>query len=57
MVDVYASNVDGYGNYRIPALIKLHEGPLLAFCEARQFLSDHTRNKIVLKRSLDNGKS
>ena len=57
MIDVYTSNEDGFQTYRIPALLKLHNGTLLAFCEARQFLSDHAQNKIALKRSLDKGKS
>jgi sialidase-1 len=38
-------------------LITSNQGTLLAFAEGRQTLSDHAQNDIVLKRSVDGGKS
>jgi len=52
---VFEAGVDGYGSYRIPALLHLPSGQLLAFCEARAILSDHAQNKLVMKTSLNNG--
>ena len=42
---------------RIPSLITSSEGTLLAFCEGRQSRNDHAENDIVVKRSLDGGRS
>ncbi len=47
---------EGFG-YRIPALAVSNKGTVLAFAERRVGLHDHAQNDIVLKRSLDNGKS
>lgn len=55
ITNVFEAHVDGFGSYRIPALLRLLDGQLLAFCEAREILSDHAHNKIVLKTSHDNG--
>lgn len=55
--NVFEAGVDGFGSYRIPALLRLPDRRLLAFCEAREILSDHARNKIVLKTSDDDGAS
>lgn len=57
MIDVFEHGTNGFGSYRVPALLRLQSGALLAFCEARAILSDHAKNKIVLKRSEDNGSS
>src|SRR3990172_7027661 len=45
-----------YG-FRIPALAISKTGTLLAFCERRVGLNDHAENDIVLRRSLDGGKT
>ena len=45
-----------YG-YRIPVLSISQKGTLLAFCERRVGLHDHAQNDIVLRRSLNGGKS
>ena len=42
---------------RIPSLVTSREGTLLAFCEGRQSRSDHAENDIIVKRSLDGGRS
>ncbi len=50
--------VDGvtYG-YRIPSLLTTAKGTLLAFAERRVGLHDHAQNDVVLKRSVNKGKS
>jgi sialidase-1 len=47
----------GYLVYRIPALIEAPSGALLAFVEGRQSLFDHGNIDIVLRRSVDGGKT
>ena len=54
---VFARGQDGYPDYRIPSLVTTRTGTLLAFAEGRQTLSDHARNDIVVKRSLDRGET
>lgn len=56
-VTVFQSVDDGYPVCRIPALLTAADGTLLAFCEGRQQRSDHARNHIVLKRSVDGGRT
>lgn len=56
LVDVYRAGKDGYPNVRIPALAVSVKGTLLAFAEGRQG-GDHSENDIILKRSMDNGKT
>lgn len=57
LVDVFVGGRDGYPAYRIPALIPTMRGTLLAFAEGRASLHDHAENDIVMKRSLDGGKT
>jgi len=52
----------GYPRFRIPSLLALPDGALLAFAEGRQpdfpgQHDDHARNDIVMRRSLDGGDS
>src|SRR6185312_15136655 len=57
-VPVFTSGQEGYKSYRIPALISLPNGELLAFCEGRVGGSDDFGNiDIVMKRSRDKGRS
>lgn len=57
-IPVFISGTEGYTTYRIPAIIRLPDGDLLAFCEGRvNGASDFGDIDIVMKRSLDNGKS
>jgi sialidase-1 len=57
-VDVFAAGADGYHTYRIPAVVVSPGGTLLAFCEGRKTSrSDHGDIDLVLKRSIDGGKS
>ncbi len=55
--DVFVAGQDNFKSFRIPSMIRTGEGGLLAFAEARAALSDHAQNKIVLKRSVDDGDS
>lgn len=53
---VFTGGQEGYHCYRIPALVRLPNGTLLAFAEGRRFTcADHDWNDIVLKRSTDGG--
>ncbi len=55
---VFESGKDGAATYRIPAIIKLRSGKLLAFAEARRKGgSDFGDIDIVLRSSNDNGKT
>ncbi len=57
-VPVFVSGTDGYKSFRIPAIVKLKNGDLLAFCEGRvNGGGDFGNIKIVLKRSSDDGKT
>jgi len=53
---IFEVGVDGYPNIRIPSIVQLDDGTLLAFAEAR-FGGDHAQNDIVLKRSFDGGET
>ncbi len=57
MTDVFVGGLEDYPEYRIPAMVTTQKGTLLAFAEGRQTLSDHAENKIVLKRSEDDGQT
>lgn len=55
---VFASGCDGYRSYRIPAIVRLPGGDLLAFCEGRADGSaDFGNIQIVMKRSRDGGRT
>ena len=57
-VPVFVSGKEGYKSFRIPAIVKAKNGDLLAFCEGRvNSAGDFGNIKIVLKRSVDNGKT
>jgi sialidase-1 len=55
---VFKGGDEGYKNYRIPAMISLPDGDILAFCEGRvDGLLDFGNTDIVMKRSSDHGKT
>jgi sialidase-1 len=57
-VQVYKSGTEGHKSYRIPAIISMPDGTLLAFAEGRVNGSDDFGDvNIVLKSSTDNGKT
>ncbi|MAB71998.1 MAG: sialidase [Planctomycetaceae bacterium] len=51
---VFEAGVDPYSHIRIPSLLTLADGTLLAFAEGRAG-GDHAKNDIILKRSTDGG--
>lgn len=57
-IPVFVSGTEGHKSYRIPAIIGLPNGSLLAFCEGRVHGSDDFGDiNIVVKRSSDKGKT
>jgi len=55
---VFQSGADGNASYRIPAIVKLRSGKLLAFAEGRKdHAGDFGNVNIVLRTSVDNGKT
>lgn len=55
---VFESGKEGHKSYRIPAIIKLPDNTLLAFCEGRvNGAGDFGDINIVMKRSSDGGKT
>lgn len=55
---VFTSGTEGHKSYRIPAIIQLPNGELLAFAEGRvNGASDFGDVNIVMKRSVDRGKT
>ena len=58
LTTVFAAAHEGYSCFRIPALLSLGGGELLAFAEGRKLsCADHGWNDLVSKRSLDGGAS
>lgn len=55
--DVFVPKQDGFASIRIPSLVISKQGTLLAFAEGRAADADQAKNKIILKRSSDGGKS
>lgn len=57
-VTVFESGKEGHKSYRIPAIVSLKDGTLLAFAEGRvNNAGDFGDINIVLKRSTDHGKT
>jgi sialidase-1 len=58
IIPVFVSGQEGYAIYRIPAIIRMPNGDLLAFAEGRlNGLDDFGHVNIVMKKSVDNGRS
>ena len=56
--DLFTGAQGGYHSYRIPALVTSKKGTVLAFVEGRKdSAADHGHNEILLRRSLDGGKT
>jgi sialidase-1 len=55
---VFQSDTEGYNTFRIPAIVRIASGDLLAFAEARKKSRSDTGDiDLVLKRSHDGGKT
>ena len=55
---LFTAGADGYKSFRIPAIVRLPDGRLLAFCEGRKLGSaDFGDNDIVMRSSADGGRS
>ncbi|MBS1667245.1 MAG: exo-alpha-sialidase [Bacteroidetes bacterium] len=55
---VFESGSEGYNSYRIPAMIRLPNGALLAFCEGRvSNAADFGNVDILMKTSKDDGQT
>ena len=54
---LFAKNQAGYKFYRIPSLYTTVKGTVIALCEGRRSRSDQAHNDIVMRRSLDHGKT
>ncbi|MBS1571757.1 MAG: exo-alpha-sialidase, partial [Bacteroidetes bacterium] len=55
---VFRSGEDGYKSYRIPAIVTLPNGNIIAFCEGRkEGAADFGDVDIVMKKSSDKGKT
>ena len=57
VADVFVAGRDGFKSIRIPSVVVTKKGTVLAFAEGRAANADQARNKIVLKRSSDGGKT
>ena len=57
-IDVFTARTHGFYTYRIPTIVVTQKGTILAFAEARvDNASDWAEMSIVMRRSLDNGKT
>ena len=57
-IDVFTARTHGFYTYRIPTIVVTQKGTILAFAEARvDSSSDWAEMSIVMRRSLDNGKT
>lgn len=57
LADVFVPKADGFASIRIPSVVVGKNGTVLAFAEGRAADADQAKNKIVLKRSTDGGKT
>jgi sialidase-1 len=56
-IDVFVRDTFGFNNYRIPSICITKTGKILAACEARKWRSDWSCEAIVLRWSIDGGKT
>lgn len=54
---IYVQNSEGYPIFRIPAAVTTKAGTILCFCEGREAYSDNGNIDMVVKRSVDHGKT
>lgn len=56
-VDVFTSGAEGYASIRIPSVLVTKSGTVLAFAEGRRRPNDQAENDIIMKRSVDGGRT
>lgn len=56
-VTVFNPGKDGFKSIRIPAVVVSNKGTVLAFAEGRAADADQAKNRIILKRSADGGRT
>lgn len=57
VADVFVPRADGFASIRIPSVVVSKKGVVLAFAEGRAANADQAKNKILLKRSSDGGRT
>ena len=55
--DVFIAGKDQFPSIRIPSVVVTKKGTVLTFAEGRAVAADQANNKLILKRSLDGGKT
>jgi sialidase-1 len=55
--DLFIAGEGGYKLYHIPGIVVTAKGTVLAWCEGRKNGSDWDDNRILLRRSTDNGRT
>ncbi|MEO7318022.1 MAG: sialidase family protein [Chthoniobacteraceae bacterium] len=55
--DVFVAGRDGYKSIRIPSVVVTKAGVVLAFAEGRAANADQAANDLVLRRSIDGGRT
>lgn len=57
VANVFVPQADGFASIRIPSVVVSNKGTVLAVAEGRAADADQARNKLILKRSADGGKT
>jgi sialidase-1 len=55
--DLFRAGEGGYFMYRIPGVVVTGRGTILAYCEARAGQGDWTPQDVLLRRSVDGGRT
>ena len=55
--DVFVAGRDGYKSIRIPSVVTMKSGAVLAFAEGRAASADQAANDLILRRSTDGGRT
>ena len=57
LAEVFVAGRDGYKSIRIPSVVTTQAGVVLAFAEGRAANADQAANDLILRRSLDGGRT
>jgi sialidase-1 len=55
--EVFVPKADGFASIRIPSVVVSKKGTVLAFAEGRAADADQAKNKLIVKRSTNGGKT